>query len=172
MFIFFLLSFSVQFLFREVLLPHCRFKGYNAIKYLIPDTTRTARSFQRRPDGQVFDIDYDYLTVVALRSCSCLWILDTGRYNCQLTRQLLHAAGWCGTAALGAASRHSGSSRCSVSCCRSNTIYVHEQSVDHSTGSSSENYRMAQTTQWSPAFLDYMKNVMSNISTLLLLLFY
>ena len=26
-----LLSFSVQFLFREVLLPHCRFKGYNAI---------------------------------------------------------------------------------------------------------------------------------------------
>ena len=29
-----LLSFSVQFLFREVLLPHCRFKGYNAIKYL------------------------------------------------------------------------------------------------------------------------------------------
>ena len=32
--IFLLLSFSVQFLFREVLLPHCRFKGYNAIKYL------------------------------------------------------------------------------------------------------------------------------------------
>ena len=33
-----LLSFSVQFLFREVLLPHCRFKGYNAINtwYLIP----------------------------------------------------------------------------------------------------------------------------------------
>ena len=29
-----LLSFSVQFLFREVLLPHCRFKDYNAIKYL------------------------------------------------------------------------------------------------------------------------------------------
>ena len=25
-------------------------------------------------------------------------------------------------------------------------------------------YRMAQTTQWSPAILDYMKNVMSNIS--------
>ena len=34
--IFLLLSFSVQFLFREVLLPHCRFKGYNAIK--IPNT--------------------------------------------------------------------------------------------------------------------------------------
>ena len=32
--IFLLLSFSVQFLFREVLLPHCRFKGYNPIKYL------------------------------------------------------------------------------------------------------------------------------------------
>ena len=32
--IFLLLSFSVQFLFREVLLSHCRFKGYNAIKYL------------------------------------------------------------------------------------------------------------------------------------------
>ena len=32
----FVTIFSVQFLFREVLLPHCRFKGYNAIKYLIP----------------------------------------------------------------------------------------------------------------------------------------
>ena len=32
--IFLLLSFSVQFLFREVVLPHCRFNGYNAIKYL------------------------------------------------------------------------------------------------------------------------------------------
>ena len=29
------------------------------------------------------------------------------------------------------------------------------------------NYRMAQTTQWSPAILDYMKNVKSNISTCL-----
>ena len=35
----------VQFLFREVLLPHCRFKGYNAIKYLIPDTFLRSRSF-------------------------------------------------------------------------------------------------------------------------------
>ena len=45
--IFLLLSFSVQFLFREVLLPHCRFKGYNAIKYLIipeiPDTNSKGR---------------------------------------------------------------------------------------------------------------------------------
>ena len=41
--IFLLLSFSVQFLFREVLLPHCRFKGYNAIKYLnkIPEYLNT-----------------------------------------------------------------------------------------------------------------------------------
>ena len=30
-----------------------------------------------------------------------------------------------------------------------------------------EIYRMAQTTQWSPAILDFMKNVMSNISTCL-----
>ena len=36
--IFLFLSFSVQFLFREVLLPHCRFKGYNAIKYLNKNT--------------------------------------------------------------------------------------------------------------------------------------
>ena len=42
--IFLLLSFSVQFLFREVLLPHCRFKGYNAIKYLIPALWRPAKA--------------------------------------------------------------------------------------------------------------------------------
>ena len=28
-----------------------------------------------------------------------------------------------------------------------------------------DNYRMAQTTKWLPAILDYMKNVMSSIST-------
>ena len=30
-----------------------------------------------------------------------------------------------------------------------------------------ENYRMAQTTKWLPAILDYMNNVMSSISTCL-----
>ena len=35
----FVTIFLCSVLFREVLLPHCRFKGYNAIKYLIPDTS-------------------------------------------------------------------------------------------------------------------------------------
>ena len=43
--IFLLLSFSVQFLFRQVVLPHCRFKGYNAIKYLIPVNSLLSGSF-------------------------------------------------------------------------------------------------------------------------------
>ena len=44
------LSFSVQFLFREVLLPHCRFKGYNAIKYL--NTTCRRVTTQARDRGR------------------------------------------------------------------------------------------------------------------------
>ena len=52
MLIFLLLSFSVQFLFYEVVLPHCRFKGYNAIKYLkIPDTWHMIYSATGTPRG-------------------------------------------------------------------------------------------------------------------------
>ena len=57
--------------------------------------------------------------------------------------------------------------------CRANSKLEEITSESYITGESIKdigiktwvNYRMAQTTKWLPAILDYMKNVMLNIST-------
>ena len=79
-----LLSFSVQFLFREVLLPHCRFKGYNAINtwYLkIPSVRKPTLPLLSKSIMLLYSFQ-------SLQKFSCSWLTSVpfwrGRFPCNI----------------------------------------------------------------------------------------
>ena len=71
----FVTIFLCSILFREVLLPHCRFKGYNAIKYLIPDTQNVDAAWSAW-QGVFLEILYKHVPLkpITIRPNNNVWM--------------------------------------------------------------------------------------------------